>query len=138
MVEERQEPSFLKNLMLWVLEQKKAIDTLRKSEKDIEKADRLMQILAARVACTYIMRTIKGFESWLQDPLVIGLMPEEMVREMRAKLWKIMYELMEYDIKHTSEYHDYLKKVYEERKMPLILLQRLERGRRREGIPYFV
>ena len=80
------------------------------SEQELEKADRLMLILAARVACYHISRTIRGFESWLQNPLVIGLMPKEMVREMQKRLWDIMYSLMEYDIKHTGEYHDFLKK----------------------------
>ncbi|RLF20124.1 MAG: DUF2153 domain-containing protein [Thermoprotei archaeon] len=133
------EPVFLRNLAEWVNEQKKLLELFKKSEEDLKKADRLMLILAARVACHHISRTIRGFESWLQNPLVIGVMPEDMVREMWKQLWDIMLKLVEYDIKHTSDYYNYLKKALAENKLPPLLFQtRLERGRGREEyrIPY--
>lgn len=133
-----QEPPFLRHLLEWVEEQKRILETLRKSEKDLEKADRLMRILAARVACYHISRTIKGFESWLQNPLIIGVMPEEMVKEMQQKLWEIMYMLIEYDIKHTKEYHDFLKKAIEEQKLPPLLFQVREERRREPRLPYTI
>lgn len=131
------EPPLLRNLIDWIEEQKRTLRMLKRSEDELRDADRLMLILAARVACYHISRTIRGFESWLQNPLVIGLMPREMVREMQRRLWNIMYELMEYDIKHTTEYHDYLKKAMEEKKLPSLLFQvREERRGRPSQVPY--
>ncbi len=129
------EPLILKNLRDWIEEQKRILKTLKMSERELEDADRLMLILAARVACYHISRTIRGFESWLQNPLVIGLMPKEIVREMQKRLWNIMYELVEYDIKHTGEYHDFLQKIMKEGKLPPLLFQAREGVRRRGGAP---
>ncbi|RLF25187.1 MAG: DUF2153 domain-containing protein [Thermoprotei archaeon] len=132
------EPLFLRNLSEWVEEQKKILRALKQSEKELEDADRLMLVLAARVACYHISRTIRGFESWLQNPLVIGLMPTEMVREMQKKLWEIMYTLIEYDIKHTSDYQGYLKKALSEQKLPSLLFQVREEKRRPPQLPYML
>jgi len=133
------EPVFLRNLAEWINEQKRLLELFKKSEEDLKKADRLMLILAARVACYHISRTIRGFESWLQNPLVIGAMPEEMVRDMWKHLWDIMLKLVEYDIKHTGDYYDYLKKAMAENKLPVLLFQTgigKKRGREEYRIPY--
>jgi len=127
------EAVFLKSLMEWVEAQKKILNAFKEADKELENADRLMQVLASRNACFHIARTIKGFESWLQNPLVIGLMPKEMADEVRRKLWDLMKEVMEFDIKHTSDFTNLLKKMSDEGKLPRVLFEKREEARR---VPY--
>ncbi|MEM1537781.1 MAG: DUF2153 family protein [Candidatus Nezhaarchaeales archaeon] len=127
------EAVFLKSLMDWVEAQKKILNAFKEADKELENADRLMQVLASRNACFHIARTIKGFESWLQNPLVIGLMPKEMADEVRRKLWDLMKEVMEFDIKHTSDFTNLLKKMSDEGKLPRVLFEKREEARR---VPY--
>jgi len=127
------EAAFLKSLMDWVEAQKKILNAFKEADKELENADRLMQVLASRNACFHIARTIKGFESWLQNPLVIGLMPKEMADEVRRKLWDLMKEVMEFDIKHTSDFTNLLKKMSDEGKLPRVLFEKREEARR---VPY--
>lgn len=127
------EAAFLKSLAEWVENQKKILSASKEADKELEAADRLMQVLASRNACYHIARTIKGFESWLQNPMVIGLMPKEMADEVRRKLWEFMRELMEFDIKHTSEFMNLLKKMSDEGKLPRVLFEKKEEARR---VPY--
>ncbi len=110
----RVDPDMIKRLNAWIEDQRRFLEYTKISLKELERADRLTLVIAARTACSQILRTIKGFEGWLQNPVVIGLMPYEMIKEVQKKLWEIMIEVTNFDIKHTSEYRDYLKKVIEE------------------------
>lgn len=128
--------AFLKSLTEWVESQKKALEGAKESLKELEGADRLMLILASRNACYHIARTIRGFDSWLQNPMVIGLMPPEMAKEVQEKLYEIMFMLMEFDIKHTSEFVDLLSKLIDEGKLPKILFEKTERKEEGRRLPY--
>lgn len=113
----RDKPPIIQNIESWVNSQKKFLEYVKKSESELEAADRLSLIIAARAACSQIARTIKGFDAWLQNPLIIGLMPLEMVKEVQEKLWSIMKIITEFDIQHTEKYGEYLKKVIEQGKV---------------------
>lgn len=128
--------AFIKSLTEWVESQKKILEGTKDALKDLEQADRLMLILAARSACYHIARTIRGFDSWLQNPMVIGLMPAEMAKEVQQKLYEIMFMLMEFDVKHTSDFVELLSKMMEEGKLPKILFERVERKEEARRLPY--
>ncbi|MEM2058528.1 MAG: DUF2153 family protein [Thermoproteota archaeon] len=128
--------AFLKSLTEWVEGQKKTMEGAKEALKDLEGADRLMLILASRNACYHIARTIRGFDSWLQNPMVIGLMPAEMAREVQKKLYEIMFILMEFDIKHTSEFVDLLSKLIDEGRLPRILFEKPEKKEEPRRLPY--
>ncbi|MEM1550205.1 MAG: DUF2153 family protein [Candidatus Methanomethylicia archaeon] len=113
----RDKPPIIQNIESWVNSQKRFLEYVKKSESELEAADRLSLIIAARAACSQIARTIKGFDAWLQNPLIIGLMPLEMVKEVQEKLWSIMKIITEFDIQHTEKYGEYLKKVIEQGKI---------------------
>ncbi|MEM2136804.1 MAG: DUF2153 family protein [Candidatus Methanomethylicia archaeon] len=123
----RGKPAIIQNIESWVDSQKKFLDYVKKSEKELDGADRLSLVIASRAACSQITRTIKGFDAWLQNPLIIGLMPPEMLKEIQEKLWSIMMQLTEFDVQHTQKYGDYLKKVIEQGKsIPLIPMEEEE------------
>ncbi|MDT7891811.1 MAG: DUF2153 family protein [Thermoproteota archaeon] len=103
--------TFVRSMQDWVNEQKKILEIAVKSfeSKNYKEADRLNLLLASRTACQHISRTIKGFENWLQNPAIISVMPKEMLEEIYVKIWKLMIELIEFDIKHTSDFLNHVK-----------------------------
>ena len=109
--------AFLRNLEDWVRTQKRVLETFRNYEKEIEASDRLNIVVATRAAFQHMMRTIKAFDNWLQDPVIVAHLP----REMLVEVWKVMYEvlqrLLEIDIKHTSEVRELLEKLVREGKL---------------------
>ncbi|MCR6669592.1 MAG: DUF2153 domain-containing protein [archaeon YNP-WB-040] len=133
----RGKPAIIQNIESWVDAQKKFLEYVSKSEKELENADRLSLVIASRAACAQISRTIKGFDAWLQNPLIIGLMPPEMIKEVQEKLWAIMKELTEFDIQHTAKYGEHLKKVLEQGKIiPPIPLEEGEEEEERQRLTY--
>ena len=79
--------AFLRNLEDWVRTQKRVLETFRNYEKEIEASDRLNIVVATRAAFQHMMRTIKAFDNWLQDPVIVAHLP----REMLVEVWKVMY-----------------------------------------------
>ena len=117
--------TFLKNLEEWVKTQKKVLEVFKAYERDIEESDRLNLIVATRAAFQHMIRTIKAFDNWLQDPVIIAHLP----REMLIEVWKVMYDilekLLEIDIKHTSEVRTLLEKLTKEGRLnPLVAAAR--------------
>jgi hypothetical protein len=117
------ESGYLANLDEWIKMQKNLLNTLREMEKKYQSpdVDRLDLILATRVAFQHIMRTIKAFDQWLQDPQIIKHMPKEMLEDVMKTTWSILETLLELDIRHTSEFRDLVIKLSKEGKLdPLI------------------
>jgi len=113
--------SFLRNLDEWVRNQRKVLEIFREFEKEIETSDRLNLIVATRAAFQHMIRTIKAFDNWLQDPVIISHLP----REMLVEVWRVMYQvlerLLEIDIKHTSEVRSLLEELAKQGKLnPLV------------------
>ena len=121
---------FEHNLQRWVQAQKVVLDSVTRIESELEHADRLDLIIAARVAFQHIIRTAQAFDKWLQDPFIIGHMPKEMLVEVQRKVWKILKELLELDIKHTSEFAEHVDRLAKEGKLNPILYSK---GPEREG-----
>jgi hypothetical protein len=100
---------FVRHILEWVEEQKKVLELARASLEKLENADRLTLLTAARQAIYIIQRTLKGFENWLTSPTITTIMPEEMLKEVQKNLWDLMFKIVEFDIKHSSEYVEKLK-----------------------------
>ncbi len=113
--------AFLKQLEEWVKAQKKLLETFRETAARVEQGDRLDIIVATRAAFQHMIRTIKAFDNWLQDPVIIAHVP----REMLLEVWKVMYnvlnQLLEIDIKHTSDVRQLLEELAKEGRLnPLV------------------
>lgn len=113
--------AILKNLERWIEEQKMILKAIKDREKELEGADRLSLVLNSRIACHHVSKTIKSFDNWLQDSFIISSMPPEMLASIQKTLWGIMCQLIEFDVKHTSEYREYLQKAIKEGKLPQLL-----------------
>ncbi|ARM75965.1 DUF2153 domain-containing protein [Acidianus manzaensis] len=115
------ENSFLSNLDEWIKMQKSLLETIKDMQKNEKDMDRLDLILASRVAFQHMMRTIKAFDQWLQDPMIIKHMPKEMLEDVKNTSWNILQQLLELDIRHTSEARELITKLGKEGKLdPLI------------------
>ncbi len=113
--------AFLRNLDEWVKMQKKVLETFRSVEKQVEEGDRLSLVVATRAAFQHMIRTIKAFDNWLQDPVIIAHLPKEMLVEVWKVMYQVLEKLLEIDIKHTSEVRGLLEKLAREGKLnPLV------------------
>lgn len=116
--------SFVTNLEQWVETQKLVLSSIFRIEDRLKESDRLELILATRMAFRHMIRTLEAFDRWLQDPLIVGHMPREMLEQVQKKSWELMKQLLELDIDHTSQFKEYFNKLAKEGKLnPLLTVQ---------------
>ncbi|MFN7105428.1 MAG: DUF2153 family protein [Pyrobaculum sp.] len=137
--------SMMERLSQWVKEQEKQVRELEAHSEAIKAADRLMLLYSAQAMLGYIARVLKDFESWLNNPVITSVMPEDMLRKLEGMLREIAIKFIQVDITHTSEYRDLLTKFAREGKVPSVLMLYIQQrpptsGRRRGeegGTPRF-
>ncbi|RLE56635.1 MAG: DUF2153 domain-containing protein [Thermoprotei archaeon] len=122
--------TFLRNLDVWVEDQKRVLEFIRRYRSKLDKCDRLDLILTIRYVCSRMLKTIKGFETWLQSPFIVGPMPLEVVKEVQERLSNIMLKILDLSIEHVNEYRNHLVKLLESREElhPLFEEEEEERG----------
>jgi len=117
--------AFLKQLDEWVKMQRRVLETFRETKSKVDEGDRLELIVATRAAFQHMMRTIKAFDNWLQDPVIIAHVPRDMLLEVWNVMYRVLEELLEIDIKHTSDVRDLLEQLAREGKInPLVAAAR--------------
>ncbi len=94
---------FVSSLERWVKMQERILETFRDSKEIIENGDRLDLIQATRIAFNHMIRTLKAFDQWLQDPFITSHIPREQLLEVWKTAYSLLEQLLELDIKHTSE-----------------------------------
>jgi hypothetical protein len=94
---------FSASLERWVMLQKKLLDTVEKTKDQVEEYDRLELILSIRTLFQNMMRTLKAFDTWLQDPFITSQMPRDYLLYVWGETYKSFKTLVELDIKHTSD-----------------------------------
>ena len=113
--------AFLKQLEEWVKMQRKVLETFRETKERVEQGDRLDVIVATRAAFQHMLRTLKAFDNWLQDPVIIAHVPKEMLLEVWEVMYRVLEQLLEIDIKHTSDVRELLERLAKEGKLnPLV------------------
>ncbi|BCU68265.1 hypothetical protein HS7_17020 [Sulfolobales archaeon HS-7] len=121
------ENSFISNLDEWIKVQKNLLELIKQRGDKEEGGDRLDLILDSRYAFQHMMRTLKAFDQWLQDPLVIKHMPKEMLIDVQKTSWSILLQLLELDIRHTSQFKDIITKLKDSDQLdPLIWIKQPE------------
>ena len=117
--------AFLRNLEEWVRTQRRVLETFKNVEKRVESGDRLELIVATRAAFQHMMRTIKAFDNWLQDPVIIAHLSKEQLLEVWKTMVAVLEKLLEIDIKHTSEVRETLERLARDGKLnPLVATAR--------------
>ncbi|MCC6017097.1 MAG: DUF2153 domain-containing protein [Desulfurococcaceae archaeon] len=125
--------SLYDSLTRWVEMQKKVKEWFDNIYDNVKKGDRLELILYTRIAFQHIMRTIKAFDNWLQDPFIISNIPREELEAVWETAHGLLKQLIELDIKHTSNVRDHLIKLEKEGRINPLLMDLVgESPRRRE------
>lgn len=94
----------------WVEMQRKARELFAEVNEGIEDADRLALVLTIRQAFQHMIKTLKAFDNWLEDPVILNYVTREMLLEVWETTYEILDKLLDLDIRHTSA----LKRVAQE------------------------
>ena len=130
---------FLGNLDRWVQLQKLMLDNFKKIDSKVRDSDRLDIIIYTRIAFNHMIKTLKAFDDWLQDPFITSNIPREALLEVWETTMKIFEMLLQLDIKHTSLVRDLIRDAAKKGKIDPIIAQfrdlALSRGEERRGGP---
>lgn len=130
---------FTRNLERWVSLQKAVLDNFKSIDPKVRGSDRLDIIIHTRLAFNHMIRTLKAFDDWLQDPFITSHVPKKVLEDVWSTTMKMLELLLELDIRHTSEVRGLLERAAKEGKIDPILAQlrdlALERGGGEERRP---
>ncbi len=121
----------LNSLSEWIEMQKAAIETFKEINSGIDEADRLTLVLLIRKAFDHVMKTVREFDKWLENPLVLSYIDREMLKEVWSSVYRLLVELLELDIKHTAMVRDNAIKMLKSGKIPPIIME-IKRARTEE------
>ncbi len=121
---------FLHNLEAWVKKQKEVLESFKKADERLKDADRLDLIVVTRTAFQHMIKTLSAFDQWLQEPFIISHMPKEMLVDVWETTKKLLYELLELDIRHTGGFKEYVEKLAKEGKLNPVLITGKTEARR--------
>lgn len=128
----------LNSLSEWIEMQKATIETFKEINSSISEADRLTLVLLIRKAFDHIMKTVREFDKWLENPLVLSYIDKEMLQEVWGGVFKLLVELLELDIKHTASVRDNAIKMLKSGKLPPVIMEfrraRTEEEETREAV----
>ncbi|MCX8184682.1 MAG: DUF2153 family protein [Sulfolobales archaeon] len=113
----------LNALSEWIEMQKTTIETFKDINSGIGEADRLTLVLLIRKAFDHVMRTVREFDKWLENPLVLSYIDREMLQEVWSSVYEILVELLELDIKHTTLVRDNAIKMLKSGKIPPVIME---------------
>jgi len=127
--------SLYESLSQWIEMQKKVRAWFDSVYDNVKKGDRLELILYTRMAFQHMIRTLKAFDNWLQDPFIISNMPKDQLEEVWETTYKLLQQLLELDVRHTQGFRDYIIALEKEGKLNPMLVEIFNEGggRRRRG-----
>jgi hypothetical protein len=112
-----------RSLERWVALQKVVLDSFKQIDGRVKASDRLDIIIHTRIAFNHMIRTLKAFDDWLQDPFITSNIPRELLLEVWSTSLKLMETLLELDIKHTTEVKSIIEKAVKEGQISPIVAQ---------------
>jgi len=96
-VEERSE-----KLARWVEMQRRMLEVLDYLESRAGEMDRLELVVYARLVFQHIERTVRAFDEWLQDPLILASAPREELERVLRDTVAAARILARLDAEHTE------------------------------------
>jgi len=124
--------AFVRSLERWVALQRTMLEMFRDLDTQVRGSDRQDIIIHTRLAFNHMIKTLKAFDDWLQDPFIASNIPRELLLDVWDTTLKMMELLLELDIRHTSEVKNLIEKKSREGKLNP-LLANLRDLSRREG-----
>ncbi|OYT51406.1 MAG: hypothetical protein B6U73_02050 [Desulfurococcales archaeon ex4484_204] len=120
----------LSSLGEWIDMQKKAINMFKEINEGVKSADRLSLVLLTRQAFQHMIKTLKAFDQWLNDPFILNYITKDMLEDVWSTTYKLLNELLLLDIRHTQAVKEVAEKTIREGKLPPMIELR---GGREEG-----
>lgn len=94
----------------WVEMQRKTRELFAEVNEGVGEADRLALVLAIRQAFQHMIKTLKAFDNWLENPVILNYITKDMLLEVWGTTYELLDKLLDLDIRHTSD----LKRVAQE------------------------
>ncbi|MDM7275654.1 MAG: DUF2153 family protein [Thermoprotei archaeon] len=123
MSQTRDVTEFVRSLERWVALQKVVLENFKQMDVKVRDSDRLDIIIHTRLAFNHMVRTLKAFDDWLQDPFISSNIPRELLLEVWSTSLKILEALLELDIKHTGEVRNLIEKAVKEGRVSPVIAQ---------------
>ena len=120
---------FVRSLERWVALQRVMLDNFRKADERMKDADRLEIIIHTRIAFNHIIKTLRAFDDWLQDPFISSNIPKDLLIDVWSTTLKIMELLLELDIRHTSQVKELIEEASREGRISPLLMHFRDLGR---------
>jgi len=126
---------FLKNLDRWISMQQAVLESFKDSYPKVRDSDRLDIIVHTRIAFNHMIRTLKAFDDWLQDPFITTNASKDLLIQVWDQTVNILQQLISMDIGHTSQMRKMLDELSKEGKLNPLVARFREIGeeRREEG-----
>ncbi len=124
--------AFVRSLERWVQLQRTVLEMFRDLDPQVRQSDRLDIIIHTRIAFNHMIRTLKAFDDWLQDPFISSNIPRELLIDVWDTTMKMMELLLELDIRHTSSVKNIIEEKGREGKLNPLLSHLRDLGRERE------
>lgn len=125
---------FFRSLEDWVNMQRSATNIFNQLDKELKSdpdTDRLDYVIAVRALFEHMMKTIKAFDNWLKDPLILANLDKKSIEEVWDISLSVFNTFLELDIKHTSQMKEQIERMIKERKINTLTM--LTMSRRGEG-----
>lgn len=113
--------SSLGTLSEWVDMQKKAVEMFSQINDTADTADRLTLVLVIRQAFQHMMKTLKAFDQWLNDPFILNYVTKDMLIDVWGTTYSMLNTLLELDIRHTLTVKEMAEKLIREGKLPAFI-----------------
>ncbi len=127
---------FMGNLDEWVEMQRRVLRALEDMDVKLREGDRLELIVASRAVFQHLIRTLKAFDQWLQDPVITSHMPREMLVDVWGTMLQAARLVLELDIRHTSGFKEHFEKLAREGKLsPLVTWRQEKKERGKQVLP---
>lgn len=123
MSQARDVAEFARSLERWVSMQRAMLENFKHIDERVRGSDRLDIIIHTRLLFNHMMRTLKAFDDWLQDPFISSNIPKELLIEVWSTTLKLAETLLELDMKHTSEMRNIIEKAVKEGQVSPLLSQ---------------
>jgi len=118
----------LSRLERWVEVQKAVLEAVRSAVEKSGEMDRLDLLIHARLVFQHIMRTVKAFDEWLQDPAIMSVIPRDEMERVFLEAARAFEVLAELDISHTSLVRKLLEEAAKEGRIPIIAPREKDEG----------
>lgn len=124
--EDRMAQILLTNLDEWIKMQKRMLEAFKQLNEEISAGgDRLQIVLATRAVFQHMIKTLRAFDQWLQDPIILSSLDKASLDQVWKAAYDIAVRLLELDIAHTSSFRELAATMIREGKMTPLMALRL-------------